>query len=119
MSVILSNAFSLGMLSTQDSIIRVKEINLEDVKTLLNADFMSVVGHQSTADILTKLLKINVPVNRASVKLTEKDKLIVFQILTRLEEGRVLTENEVLSLPTKFYLVEFLPPETIEALYHW
>jgi len=105
---------------TEDSIVRVKETTLEHVKTLLNEkEFISAVGHQSTADILTKLLEINVPVNRTAIKLAENDKLIVFQLMARLEEGRVLTADEVLRLPFKFFLVELLPPETLEALYHW
>jgi len=113
----LSNSFSLGMISG-DAIIQVREVTTEQVKSLLE-NFVSVIGHTGTAEILSRILNLEVPTNRTSIKLSEKDRLIVFQILTRLEEGRVLTAEEVASLPFKFYLVEILPEYTLEALYHW
>jgi hypothetical protein len=40
------------------------------------------------------------------VKLEKNDVALVFQLLTRLEEGRVLTEEELQNISYKFYLVE-------------
>jgi hypothetical protein len=54
--------------------------------------------------------------------LSEGDKLIVFQITTRLPEGAVLTENELNNIPHKWYVVEVISSDikdTVEALYHW
>jgi len=119
--LIISNAFSIGMLSSSNAILEVKEVSAEDVKALLSRnEFVSVVGHQTTADVLSLLLNVKIPTNRIQVQLKPNDKLIVFQLLSRLPEGVVLTADEVLSLPHKFYTVEVLPyNETIEALYHW
>jgi hypothetical protein len=116
--VYISNAFSLGMIES-NSILKVTEVSLENVKKLLSSGFTSAIGHASTSDILTKMLGIEIQTNRISVKLEQEDILVVFQLQTRLEEGRVLTEAEISQLPTKFYLVEILPSETLEALYHW
>jgi hypothetical protein len=105
----VSNAFSLGMLQVSEVTLKVTEVNLATVKSLLKAqDFQSAVGHQGTADIVTSLLDVAVPMNRISLKLGKGDTLVVFQLLTRLEEGRVLSKEEVEKLPFKFFLVEVL-----------
>jgi hypothetical protein len=115
----LANAFSLSMISKDDVVVRIKEIDVEEAKKLIKTKFISAVGHAATASILSELLKTEIPMNRVSIKLEESDSLIVFQLLTRLEEGRVLTAEEIATLPFKFFLVETLPSYTIEALYHW
>jgi len=116
----LANAFSIGMLDSANAIIKVSEAEVEKIRSLMKNNFTSAVGHQSTSEILSKLLNVTVPMNRSPIKIKEGDTLVIFQLLTRLEEGRVLTADEILSLPYKFYIVEVLPyNETIEALYHW
>jgi hypothetical protein len=67
---------------------------------------VSAVGHKSTADLLTKLLGFEVAYNRVQVRLEKNDVALVFQLLTRLEEGRVLTEEELKNISYKLYLVE-------------
>jgi len=107
MVVYLSNAFSLSML-TSDVLLRVKELSINEVRDLLKESFMSAVGHESTAQLLSQLLDISVPVNRVSISLRPSDKLVVFQLLTRLPEGKVLTLDELKQLKYKFYLVEIV-----------
>jgi len=120
MATYISNAFSIGMLSSNDSIVRIKNLELEKVKEILSRGFISAVGHKATADVITQMVGIDIPTNRVEIKLTTSDKLVVFQILTRLPEGVILSKEEVDKIPHKWYLVELLPPdETIEALYHW
>jgi hypothetical protein len=84
----------------------VKEVDIETVKAMLTQPFISAVGHESTAKLLTALLGVEVPYNRIQVRLQKGDRLLVFQLLTRLEEGRVLDEDELRRLPHKFYIVE-------------
>ena len=103
----LANAFSLNMLSdVKEAKILVKEVETEDVrKILLNSGFVSAIGHSSTAQVLTQILGFEIPVNRIPIKLTDKDILIVFQLLSRLEEGKILTKEELEKLTYKFYVV--------------
>jgi Domain of unknown function (DUF1874). len=101
----VANAFSLSMLS-KESYLMVKEVDIETVKAMLTQPFISAVGHESTAKLLTALLGVEVPYNRIQVRLQKGDRLLVFQLLTRLEEGRVLDEDELRRLPHKFYIVE-------------
>ncbi|WP_461832037.1 STIV orfB116 family protein [Aquifex sp.] len=55
-----------------------------------------------------RLLGIEIEANRIPIKLSEGDVLIVFQLLERLPEGKVLSEEELKKLKYKFYKVEIL-----------
>jgi Domain of unknown function (DUF1874). len=104
MTVYISNAFSLSML-TPPTTIKVVEASVEDVKNILNQGFVSAIGHEATAKIITTQLGVNVPVNRVSISLKRGDTLLVYQLLKRLEEGKVLTEQEMMQVPAKWYIV--------------
>jgi hypothetical protein len=113
--IYLSNTFSLNMLNLNPEIpvpvrLFVRPIDLERVKFLLELGFESAVGHQATAEILSNLLGVEVPVNRVAIKLRPDDILIVFQLGIRLAEGQVLSKEEVLDLYNKgqasFVMVE-------------
>ena len=105
--VVLANAFSLSMLpmSSAETILRVKEVGIEEVKELLAGGFESAIGHESTAAFLTKLLGVEVKAERKQITIDANTVLVVFQLLSRLPEGRVLTEEEIASVKYKFYLV--------------
>jgi hypothetical protein len=110
----LSNAFSLGMLSDVDTAeLCVKKVDLETARALAKEGFTSAVGHQGTASFLSRLLGLEVPYNRTTVKLGRGDKVLVLQLGLRLEEGRVLSESEVLDVYARglaqFYLVTVGP----------
>ena len=106
MAVYVSNAFSLSMLASPATTLRVEEVSVEDVKKLLSSGFKSSVGHASTAQIMSQLLGVEVPCERTAIQLGTGDTLVVFQLLTRLPEGRVLSAEEIKSLPAKWLLVE-------------
>jgi len=106
--IYLTNSFSLGMIQDSEITLKVSELGIETVKNLLKGQFTSAVGHTSTAEVLKSLLDIEVPSNRVSIKLVKNDTLIVFQLLVRIEEGKILSREEILKLPFKFYLVEVL-----------
>jgi hypothetical protein len=104
--IYLSNAFSLNMLNLNPDVptpvrLFVRPIDLQRVKSLLELGFESAVGHQSTAEILTNLLGIEVPANRTAIKLRSGDTLFVFQLSIRLAEGQVLSKEEVLDMYNK------------------
>jgi len=104
--IYLSNAFSLNMLNLNPEVptpvrLFVRPIDLQRVKSLLELGFESAVGHQSTAEILSTLLGIEVPMNRTAIKLQSGDIMIVFQLGVRLNEGQVLSKEEVFELYNK------------------
>jgi hypothetical protein len=103
--VYLTNAFSLGMVNG-DCTLKVSEISVDQVKKLLtSSSFISAVGHQSTADYIRAVTNVNVTCNRVAISLAAGDKLLVLQLLSRLPEGVVLTQDEVAKVPSKWYLV--------------
>ena len=104
MTVYVANAFSLSMI-TPPSTLSVVEASAEDVKRLLINGFTSAVGHEATAQIISVQLGIQVPTNRISIKLVSGDTLIVYQLLARLPEGKILGVNEMRQVPSKWYVV--------------
>jgi hypothetical protein len=85
----LSNAFSVGMLKSLNANLKLTEIAVEKVSDLYaTGEFVSVVGHQDTANLFTEQLGIPVSFNRATVKLEAGDQLILGQYIgPRLPEG--------------------------------
>jgi hypothetical protein len=112
MKVYLTNAFSLGMLPASPTplTLRVRSISLEEVKSLLQRGYTSVVGHPATAEVLSTLLGLPVEANRVAIRLGVGDTLVVFQLSIRLAEGQVLSVEEVAALYNEgkatFMLVE-------------
>jgi hypothetical protein len=69
-------------------LVSVEQLSLEEAKTVLANGFISAIGHQDTANILTNLLGIAVFVNRVNVVLDNDTTLIVAQYKgPRLAEG--------------------------------
>jgi len=109
MATYLSNAFSIGMLS-DGGLINIVPLEDKHVKSVLQDGFISAVGHQSTADFIKLVTGIDVPVNRVAITLQPDDKVIVLQLQGRLPEGKVLTQEEIQSVPYKWFVVEVLNP---------
>jgi len=104
MTIYIANAFSLSML-TPPVTVKVTEVGAEDVKRLLINGFTSAIGHESTAKIISVQLGVQVPVNRVAIKLTSSDILVVYQLLTRIPEGKILTEDEIKQVQANWYVV--------------
>lgn len=79
----LGNAFSLQMLPS-DGNVSVETVTEADIPS----DVVSCIGHADTANVLSDILGMEIPVNRTSVTLNEGDVLYVAQITGgRLPEG--------------------------------
>lgn len=62
----------------------------------------SAVGHQATADILTSLLGVAVPMNRIQYSQGIGDVALVFKLKGRAPEGKILTVEEIEELGYEF-----------------
>lgn len=94
---------------TSEGTFKLKDIDLEDAKNMIknNKDsLLSAVGHQSTADILTTLLNTKISMNRINFVQEVNQKALVFKLLGRPEEGKILTEEEINKIGYKFQLLE-------------
>lgn len=81
---------------TADGDFSLKTISLKEAKKLIKGkEILSAVGHESTSQILTNLLKVDVPVNRIQFKQESGQKALCFKLLGRPEEGKILTLKEI------------------------
>jgi hypothetical protein len=80
-------------------------ISLEEVKSLLQRGFISAVGHEGTASLMSRLTGISITANRIAVKMQVGDQAVVFRVLTRLPEGKILTSEELQTIPYEFGLL--------------
>jgi len=104
--VVIANAFSVNMVEKSD-IFAIIKLDINSAKSVIdsarksNIEIVSIVGHESTAKLLSKILGIDIPVNRANYRITENDMLLVFTISERLPEGKVLTDEEIIQYINK------------------
>lgn len=67
-----------------------------DVQSFVRgSDFQSAIGHQATADILTELLGVPVPVNRINYTQEVHDIAVVFKLRGRAPEGVIFDRAQV------------------------
>jgi len=110
-TIAISNALSISMIPCGGQL-KIIPVSLEQVKQLIkDRAIKSYVGHSGTAKLLSVLLNTEVPTNREMFQFNwENNTLIVFSMMTRLPEGKELTEEEIKELYNKgllkFYVVE-------------
>ena len=111
----VTSAFSLSMLLSSlgdtEATVSIRTLDLVEARQLLSENrWQSAVGHEATARIISKVLGVDVPAERKQVALGEGDKVLVFQLLQRLPEGKVLGEEELAEVVRnqkwRFVLVE-------------
>lgn len=91
-NIILANAFSVQMLpniSDWGTPVTFTRLSLDEAKEILSDGFVSAIGHEDTAQVVSNLLGMDVPSNRISIKLeSDEDTLIIAQLTGgRLPEG--------------------------------
>lgn len=65
----------------------------------------SAVGHASTAQIMTALLGVEIPVNRQMFAQQPGQDALVFKLNGRPQEGKILTAEEIEQIGYKFQLL--------------
>lgn len=86
-----------------------KKLSIEEARKILKEnEFVSAVGHEATARVLSSLLNVEIPTNRIEVRMKKGDRAIVFRLLRRVEEGAVLDEKTLLRIPFDLGLLERL-----------
>lgn len=92
---------------TSEGTFTLKSISLSDAKNLISSnDIFSAVGHQSTAEILTELLGVEIPVNRIQFEQEDGQQALVFKLNGRPPEGKILSKEEIETIGYKFQLLE-------------
>ena len=92
---------------TAEGSYRLKKISVNEARKLLNKyDFISAIGHQSTAEIISEILGIEIPFNRISIQMNRGDIAIVFKLKARPPEGKILTKEEIEEIGFDLYLLK-------------
>lgn len=104
----LLNSAILPLKEGEEYLIKAKEITIQEAKELVTKEpFVSAVGHQATAELLSNILGVNIPVNRISIRATHNDKIIAFLLKQRLPEGTVIKSvDELQKIGYELWLFE-------------
>jgi len=84
----------------------IEKIDLEKAKLFLPKNFISAVGHQATAELISNLLEVEIKVNRVQVFFEIGDEALAFVPRERLPEGKVLTKEELLKIPLDIFFIQ-------------
>jgi len=106
--LVVANAFSINMLQGSQ-VLAFVPIVADTARRLVQEfnDIYSVVGHESTARLLSQVLGVEIKANRENYIMRPDDVLLVFTVPFRLPEGRVLDEDELerIAHSMRIYLV--------------
>lgn len=85
---------------------KLKDISLGEAKQLVSDNALdSAVGHTSTAEVMTTLLRVEIPVNRQQFVQQPGQQALVFKLNGRPEEGKILSVEEIERIGYKFQLL--------------
>ena len=92
-----------------DGVYSMKTISIEEAKELLasNPNFVSAIGHQSTAEIISSVLGVTVPTNRINASFEEAgDRALCFKLNSRPKEGSILSLKDLQEIGFSWKLLE-------------
>lgn len=104
MKIVLMNCSII----TNDGYFELNTISQEEAEKLcLNADsIVSAIGHESTAQIMSKLLPVEVCVNRIKYQQQPGEVALVFQLNGRPPEGKILSQKEIEEMGYKWKIMQ-------------
>jgi transcription antitermination factor NusA-like protein len=77
--------------------VKIKRIDVNQARQLVNQNqFISAIGHESTAKLLSMLLGIDIPINRIQVEMVSGDIGLHFVLKKRLQEGQIIKDIQEL-----------------------
>ena len=77
-------------------VIECTRISLDEARKWINkGNFVSAVGHESTARLLSELLGVEIKQNRIFVNMQKGDEALAVQLLERIQEGKILSKDEL------------------------
>jgi hypothetical protein len=82
------------------------KLNIRDNRGV-TTEWISAIGHESTAAVMSELLKVKVPVNRIQVQPAPGDKLLCFKLKGRAPEGVVLNQKQIEEMGYEWALMTY------------
>ena len=91
------NSATLPLAGGKKYLIKARELSVEEASEMLKKEqFISAVGHEVTAKVLSNVFGVEIPFNRVQITLQPGDKLLSIILKKRLPEGQVLKTVEEL-----------------------
>lgn len=98
-----------GAVVTTNGVYKISDIDIDDAKKLLcKYGFVSAIGHESTAETISDLLDMDIPMNRIDFRQQVGQKAVVFKLNKRPPEGTILCREEIKAIGYSFKLMERL-----------
>ena len=92
---------------TSFGVYRYTQITIGMARDMLRTnEFISAVGHEPTAKLMSKILGVEIPYNRMEVKMNIGDVAVVFRLKQRIPEGKVLSEEDMKNIGYEIGLLE-------------
>lgn len=98
-----------GPICTTAGLYRVSELSVEAARELIaKHGFESAVGHRASAEVLSSILQIEVPMNRVEYRQEVGQLAIALKMKVRPPEGQILTTEEMLKIGFGLQLLQRL-----------
>lgn len=98
-----------GTVATTNGLYRVSDLTVSEAKEILSENgYVSAIGHESTAKIISELMEMDIPMNRINFMQMVGQKAVVFKLNRRPKEGSVLSREQVEEVGYSFKLMERL-----------
>lgn len=98
-----------GPVITTTGLYRISDIELGPAKKLVEAyNFISAIGHEATAEIMSELLGVSVPNNRIKFEQAVDQLALVFNLNERPLEGVILSKAEINKIGYSLKLIKRL-----------
>lgn len=98
-----------GPIVTTNGLYRIHDIDVDTAKRLIQKHgFISAIGHEATAQIMSDLFDMNIPMNRIQFHQDVHQLAIAFKLKERPEEGVILSIDELESIGYGLKLMERL-----------
>ncbi len=96
-----------GVVATCNGVFKVRDISAAEAKELLhNQPFMSAIGHEATAELMSELFEVEIKHNRIQFSQQLGQKAIIFKLNTRPPEGVVYEREQLEQIGYSFKLLE-------------
>lgn len=98
-----------GTVATTNGLYRIDDIDLSRARKYLKQNgFISAIGHEATAEIMSELLGFNIPMSRIQFHQEVGQIAIVFKLNERPSEGEILNREQVKKIGYSLKIMERL-----------
>lgn len=96
-----------GPVCTTNGLYRISDLGVEEAKELIaRHGFESAVGHEASAQVLSAILEVEVPMNRIEYSQAVGQKAIALKLNVRPPEGQILSAEEMFKVGFELKLLE-------------